>query len=121
MFAVSYGQLWRTVWRRKLIAILIAATVAVSASVFLLRHPVEYRSAATIVLLPNGGDLQSATYYGEIAKTLIPAYAEMIKSRTFLDGVAGRLPFPTTGRQLQHDVFVLPEPGAAVLRVVGRA
>ena len=118
---MSYGQLMGILWRRKLIAVLLAAMVVVGAYTFLSGQPAEYRSTATVALLPNGGDLQAAPYYGDIAKSLVPPYAELLKSRTFLDGVGRGLPSPRSGKDLQRDVFVEAVPNAGILRVTGRA
>ena len=118
---MSYAQLMRILWRHKFVAVPVAAIVMVVAGAVLLRQPPEYRSTATVALLPNGSDAQAVAFYGEISRSLVPTYAEVIKSRTFLDGVAPGLPFRRTGKALQGDIFVEPVPNAGILKVTARA
>jgi succinoglycan biosynthesis transport protein ExoP len=52
---------------------------------------------------------------------LLPLYASRVRSRSFLDQVANRLPDHPTSHQLQSRVFAKPDAAAAVLKLVARA
>src|SRR5438093_1359367 len=69
---MSYAQLMRILWRHKFVAVPVAAIVMVVAGAVLLRQPPEYRSTATVALLPNGSDAQAVAFYGEISRSLVP-------------------------------------------------
>ncbi|MDQ1397444.1 MAG: tyrosine-protein kinase, partial [Acidimicrobiaceae bacterium] len=107
------------VFRRKLLATFVAAVVMGCGLLFLSRQQKVYGSTTSVALLPeNTGTNASVTIYGEMVKNLLPTYAELVSSRTFLDGVAAALPFRATGGTLLHHVHAEAVSGAGIMRIV---
>ena len=120
MIAVDRAELFRVVARRKLVAILTAALVVIGGVLFLILQPRTYESSASVALLPAAGP-DTLGSYDAIVTRLLPLYASKVRSRSFLDRVAGKLPGQVDGKDLESKVFAKPDPGAAVLKVVARA
>jgi capsular exopolysaccharide synthesis family protein len=114
-------DLFRTVLRRKLVASVTLLTVVIAGLLFLAGQPREYESTASVALLPPQQP-EALGAYDTVVDRLLPLYASQVRSRSFLDRVAGRLPDDRlTGSQLASQVFARPDPGAAMLVVVARA
>jgi capsular exopolysaccharide synthesis family protein len=113
-------ELFRTVLRRKLVASVTLLTVVAAGLLFLVGQPRVYESTASVALLPSEQE-GALGAYDAVVDRLLPLYASQVRSQTFLDRVAGRLPDRLTGSQLLGQVFAKPNPGAAVLQIVARA
>lgn len=120
MIAVDRAELLRVVVRRKLVAILTAALVLTGAVLFLILQPRVYESSASVALLPAARNPDTLGSYDAIVTRLLPLYASVVRSRSFLDRVARRLPEQLDGKDLESKVFAKPDPGAAVLKLVAR-
>jgi capsular exopolysaccharide synthesis family protein len=116
---VGIGEVGRTLWRRRIVVIGVALLVVSAALLFVTRQEPVYESSATVALLPDPDNIQTVPFYVGAVEELLPTYAELVGSRTFLDGVAGQLPFEATGRDL--DVFAEPSSSAGVIRIVARS
>lgn len=113
---MGIGDVGRTLWRRRVVVIAVALLVVGAALLFLARQEPVYESEATVALLPDPDNIESVPFYVGAVEELLPTYAELVGSRTFLDDVAGTLSFEATGRDL--DVFAQPSSSAGVLRIV---
>jgi succinoglycan biosynthesis transport protein ExoP len=120
MIAVDRAELLRVVVRRKLVAILTAALVLIGGVLFLILQPRIYESSASLAVLPAAGNPDTLGSYDALVTRLLPLYASKVRSRSFLDRVARRLPGQLDGEDLESEVFAKPDPGAAVLEVVAR-
>lgn len=117
----AVGELLRVVVRRNLVALLTVVLVLGGAVLFLRLQPRVYESSASVALLPATQNPDTLGAYDAIVTRLLSLYASQVRSRSFLDRVAGRLPDRPTSDQLESKVFAKPDPGAAVLRLVARA
>jgi tyrosine-protein kinase len=113
-------DLFRTVLRRKLVASVTLLTVVTAGLLFIAGQPRVYESTASVALLPSQQP-EALGAYDTVVDRLLPLYASQVRSESFLDRVARRLPDGLTGRQLRSQVFARPDPGAALLVVVARA
>jgi Mrp family chromosome partitioning ATPase/capsular polysaccharide biosynthesis protein len=121
MVAVHRGELLRVVVRRKLVAIVTAVLVISGGLLFLSLQPRVYESGASVALLPAARNPDTLGAYDAIVTRLLPLYASKVRSRSFLDRVARRLPEGPDRRDLESRVFARTDPGAAVLELVARA
>ena len=108
----------RTLRRRWLIVVAVTALVLGAAAYFLAGQEKVYEAKATIALLPDADTPGLVPFYGQAVENLLPTYARLIESRTFLEGVADDLPFDATGRDLEGSVFAAPSAGSGVLGIV---
>jgi tyrosine-protein kinase len=118
---VKRGELLRVVVRRNLLAIFTAALVLTGGVLFLNLQPRVYESSASVALLPAIENPDTLGAYDAIVSRLLPLYARKVRSRSFLDRVAARLPDRPTSYDLESQVFAKPDPGAAVLKLAARA
>jgi polysaccharide biosynthesis transport protein len=121
MVAVQSAELLRVVTRRNLVAVLTAMLVLAGGVLFLLLQPRVYESSASVALLPATQNPNTLGAYDTIVTRLLPLYASRVRSRSFLDQGANRLPDHPTSHQLQSRVFAKPDAAAAVLKLVARA
>jgi tyrosine-protein kinase len=121
MVAVQRAELLRVVARRVVVAILTAVLVLAGGVLFLLLQPRVYESSASVALLPAARNPDTLGAYDTIVTRLLPLYASRVRSRSFLDRVARRLPDRPTSHDLRSSVFAKPDEGAAVLELVARA
>jgi polysaccharide biosynthesis transport protein len=121
MGAVQRAELLRVVARRNVVAILTAVLVLAGGVLFLLLQPRVYESSASVALLPATRNPDTLGAYDTIVTRLLPLYASRVRSRSFLDRVARRLPDRPTSHDLQSSVSAKPDEGAAVLELVARA
>jgi succinoglycan biosynthesis transport protein ExoP len=119
------SDLLRVLWRRKLVALFTGLLVVAGAIVFLVRQPPVFEARASVAVLPERNDPSTFGAYSAIVEWLLPLYASQVRSRTFLDQVARKLPGASgadlEGADLQGKVFADLTVGAAVLQVVARA
>lgn len=111
----------RILWRRKLVASAIALVVMLGGATAILSQPKVYQSDATVSLYPMRGNNAAVNLYSQFVENLLTTYAQLLKSRTFLNGVAEQVSFETTGQQLQSQVSASSVPNAAVLRIQARS
>jgi capsular exopolysaccharide synthesis family protein len=112
---MDMSELVRVILRHKLIALATLVAVVASGAFFLVRaHPV-YQSTASVALLPDARHPELLGAYDTVVDRLLPLYAMKVRSATFLDQVATRLPGQVTGRQLRKQVTAKPDPAASVL------
>lgn len=116
---MGIGEVGRTLWRRRVVVMAMALLVLSAALVFLTRQDDAYESSATVALLPDPANIETVPFYVGAVEELLPTYAELVGSRTFLDQVASQLPFRANASEL--DVFAQPSSSAGVLRIVARA
>lgn len=112
------AQLASVLWRRKLVGAAALLLTLLAGVGFLASQHKVYESTGTVALLPDGGNPNSAQFYGNVITNLIPTYDQLVGSRQFLDGVAASLPFRTTGLGLQSDVHAHPVPDAGLIKIV---
>jgi succinoglycan biosynthesis transport protein ExoP len=115
---MNAGEVARVVWRRKFIAVLVLVIVGASGTLFLSRQHKVYEASATVALLPDNSSVGTVSIYGDMVKNLLPTYAQLVGSRTFLDTVARNLPFPTTSGALRSHVHATAISGAGVMKLV---
>jgi len=115
---VPLREALRTLRRRWLILLLVTGVVLGAAGYFLAGQDKVYEAKATIAVLPDPDNPTLVPFYGQAVENLLPTYARLIESRTFLDRVAGDLPFETTGEALSGSVFADPAAGSGVLGIV---
>lgn len=116
---MGVGHLLAILWRRKHIVVLVAALIVGGAGWSLSTQSDVYESRAKIALLPDSDNPQLVPFYGQAVESLLPTYAQIAESRSFLDGVARELPFEATGAGIAGDVRALPVARVGVLDVVG--
>lgn len=116
---MGVGSVLATVWRRKHIVVLVAALIVGAAAWSLSTQPEKFESRAKIALLPESDNPQLVPFYGQAVESLLPTYAEIVESRSFLNGVARDLPFETTGANIEGAVRAVPVARVGVLDVVG--
>jgi len=113
--------LLQALWRRKIVAAAVALVVLLGGATAILTRPKVYQSEATVSLYPMRGNDAAVNLYSQFVENLLTTYAQLLKSRTFLNGVAEQLSFGTTGQQLQSQVSASSVPNAAVLRIQARS
>jgi capsular exopolysaccharide synthesis family protein len=118
---VDAAELARILWRRKVVAVLVAGIVLLGGVGFLRSQHDVYQSSATIVLLPDPKQPSLVPLYSDVVKSLLPTYARIVSSRSFLDGVGAKLSPPEPGRALQGDVFAEPVSGAGIIKIVAKS
>ncbi len=111
----------RIVWRRRLVALVAFVLVVLAALLFVSRQPEVYESQATLAFLPDPQNVQTLPFYLGGLEGLLPTYSQFVTSRSFLEGVAESLPFPTTGGELQGQVAARPSTGSGVLKIQVRS
>ncbi len=105
------------VWRRRLVAVLAGCLVILAGFAFLSTQKKTYQSSALIGILPNPANTNSLTSYPVIIPSLIPTYIQQLSSTSFLDQVAGSLPFSATGTQLGSDLSAVASTNASVITI----
>ena len=111
-------ELVRIVRRRALVVVLVFVLVVGGAFVFVRGQPKLYKSSATVAFFPDPSQSTAVGLYDAVVKSLLPTYAQLVQSRSFLDDVARQLPFPTTGKDLRNEVYAVPVSGAGALQIV---
>jgi capsular exopolysaccharide synthesis family protein len=71
-----------------------------------------------VILLPDAENPQLVPFYSQAITSLLPTYAQIIDSRSFMEGVAGRLPFEISGSALDAAVRAEPVGELGALRVI---
>lgn len=117
---MNLAELLRTVWRRKLIVVVVTALVLGGAAFFLAGQDKVYEARATIAIFPDRNAPELVPFYGQAVENLLPTYAQLIESETFLDRAAARLPFASSGAALKGAVFADPAARTGVLRIVAQ-
>lgn len=112
-------RLLDVIWRRKLIVVLVAGLVIGAAAWSLSTQSIRYDSRAKIALLPEAENPQLVPFYGQAVESLLPTYAQIVESRSFLEGVVDDLPFETTAGALGASVRAVPVARVGVLDIVG--
>jgi succinoglycan biosynthesis transport protein ExoP len=115
---MSRAEFLRVLARQKLVALLTAAVVLTGGVLFLATQPPVYESSASVALLPGSRLSDSLGAYDAIVSKLLPQYASIVRSRTFLDQVGARVPGVGDSRQLRSKVFARPDAASAVLELV---
>jgi succinoglycan biosynthesis transport protein ExoP len=113
-------SLLEIVWKRRvtLAVAFVAAMAGVVVATFLL--PRVYSTTAYVLVTPAkqpGGDYAAT----QLSQVLTKTYAELLQTRNVADAAAQRLPFETSGSELQHAVEVRPIPDSQLLQVTGEA
>jgi succinoglycan biosynthesis transport protein ExoP len=121
-WATTYGmnraEFLRVLARQKLVAFLTAAVVVAGGVLFLTLQPPVYESSASVAVLP-GSRLNSVLgAYDVVVSRLLPQYASIVRSQTFLDRVGAAVPGAGDSRRLRSRVFARPDAAAAVLELV---
>ena len=113
-------ELLRALWRRRVIVLAVAVLVVAAAFGFASTQEDVYESSATIALLPDGDNPSTLPFYLGALDNLLPTYAQLIESRSFLDGVATELPFKTNGGYVKSAVTAEPVADAGAMRIIAR-
>ena len=91
--AMALGHIARALWRRKVI-VLVAVLLTVGAAAWSLSSASNvYESNAKVLLLPDASNPTLVPFYGQAVENLLPTYAQVVESRSFLQDVASGLPF----------------------------
>lgn len=117
---MQLSELLRIVLRRKLVVLTVFTLVVAGAAGLISQRKPVYRSSSTMLFLPDRTNQAAISFYGSTVKDLIPTYAELLKSRSFLDVAAAKLPFPTSGQQLKGVVSGQSVPNSAAFKIVAR-
>ena len=115
---MNRAEFLRTLARQKLVALFTAAAVLAAGVVFLTVQPKVYEATASVAVLPGNRLDQTLGAYDVVVARLLPQYASIVRSQTFLDQVAEAVPGAGDGRQLRSKVFARPDTAAAVLELV---
>jgi succinoglycan biosynthesis transport protein ExoP len=118
---MDIAEFLRVLWRRRLVVLAVVVLVVGGGLVFLNRQRPVYEASATVALLPNAARPDTLGAYDTVVGRLIPLYANLVRSRTFLERVAARLPDQPSGKDLEGRVFARPVQGAASIDIVARA
>jgi polysaccharide biosynthesis transport protein len=118
---MSLVEIRRGLWRGKLVGILVLVLVLSAVTALSIARKPDYRSTASVALLPDPSNKDVASFYGNVISSLLPTYLQFLASRSFFDGVAQDLPFKESGNSLQKHVFGNPVPNAAVIRITASA
>lgn len=105
-------------WRLKGLVLIVVAVVLAAAWWSLSNAPDDYESRAKVALLPDSANPELVPFYGQAVENLLPTYAEIVESQTFLDEIARRLPFETTGSELEGEIRADPVSGIGVLDII---
>lgn len=105
-------------WRRKLVALVVAAVVVLAGFGFLSTQHKVYESTSSVALLPPTNNPSNVQSYANLVPTLVPSYMQLVSSPSFLSGVASTLPFTTTGDQLGKQVHAEAVPNAGIIKIV---
>jgi len=108
----------RVLARQKLVALLTAAVVLAGGILFLRLQPPVYESSASVAVLPGGRLSDTLGAYDIVVTRLLPQYASIVRSQTFLDRVGEAVPGAGGSRQLKSKVFARPDAASAVLELV---
>lgn len=109
------------VWRQKIISALVFLLIAVIGCTVVLVRPKTYESSSSIALLPVSTNSSVLQNYPNLIASLIPTYVQLVSSPAFLDRVAARLPFPTSGQALANEVSAQSLSSAAVINIVAKS
>lgn len=115
---LSLADMARVVWRRKLIALVAATFVVLTAVALLSRQDTVYESQTTVAFLPSEEAAETQVFFLSAIDSLLPTYGEKVESRSFLDGVADDVPGSGDGADLT--VRALPEGGTGIMRITAR-
>ncbi|HLG92879.1 MAG TPA: CpsD/CapB family tyrosine-protein kinase [Acidimicrobiales bacterium] len=108
----------RIVWRRKLVALAVAALVVAGGVAFLETQPKVYESQSAVALLPQSSNPDTLPVYSEMVTTLIPTFIQQISAQSFLDQVASMVAFPTSGKQLASQLHPEAVANAGIIKIV---
>src|ERR1700694_150572 len=108
----------RILWRRRLVALLVAALVMAGGLGFLAAQHKVWQSQSSVALLPVSTNPYTLPVSSSMVTTLIPTYLQLITSQSFLDEVAGSLSFHTTGKELQGEVHAEAIANAGIVKIV---
>lgn len=118
---MSFRELLRVFWRRKLIVLVVFAVVVGSAVFYVSRQEDVYESTGAIAVYPVSTDAAVISSHAGIIQTLIPTYGQVIASETFLDDVSGSLVGDLEDIGLVGRVSVDPSVESGVIAVSARA
>ncbi|MEA3020048.1 MAG: tyrosine-protein kinase [Actinomycetota bacterium] len=116
---MGIGRLLEIAWRRWLVVVVVLVVVVAAAGWQLSTQPDIYESRAKIALLPDSANPQLVPFYSQAVDSLLPTYAQIVESRSFLDHVASQLPFPATSASIGGSIRAVPVARVGVLDVVG--
>jgi Mrp family chromosome partitioning ATPase/capsular polysaccharide biosynthesis protein len=108
----------RILGRQKLVVLFTAAVVLAGGILFLAVQPRVYEATASVAVLPGDRLDQSLGAYDVVVAKLLPQYASIVRSQTFLDQVGQAVPGAGDARQLRSKIFARPDTTAAVLKLV---
>jgi receptor protein-tyrosine kinase len=114
------AEVLRVLARQKRIALVVAVLVLAGGVLFLAAQRPVYESTASVAVLPGSRLNDALGAYDAVASKLLPQYASIVRSQSFLDRVGAMVPGAGGGRQLRSKVFARPDPDAAVLELVAR-
>src|SRR2546421_5265100 len=117
---MALGHIARALWRRKVI-VLVAVLLTVGAAAWSLSSASNvYESNAKVLLLPDASNPTLVPFSGQAVENLLPTYAQVVESRSFLQDVASGLPFNVTANQLGGAVRAEPVAKLGVLAIIAK-
>jgi polysaccharide biosynthesis transport protein len=115
---MNRAEFLRVLARQKLVAVVTAAVVLAGGILFLRLQPPVYESTASVAVLPGSRLSDALGAYDAVVSKLLPQYASIVRSQTFLDRVGEAVPGAGNSRQLRSKVFARPDATSAVLELV---
>lgn len=112
------GKIWSELRRRKAIVAAVALAVVASTGLFLATQEESYEARASVALLPDADNPSLVPFYSQAVESLLPTYARLIESRSFLNQVAADLPYDISGSALGQSVYGAPVPDIGVIELV---
>jgi tyrosine-protein kinase len=114
---MNRAEFLRVLTRQKLVALFTAAVVVTGGVLFLRLQPPVYESSASVAVVPGSRLNDIVGAYDVVVSRLLPQYASIVRSQTFLDRV-GEAAGAGDSRQLRSKVFARPDTASAVLELV---
>jgi Mrp family chromosome partitioning ATPase/capsular polysaccharide biosynthesis protein len=115
---MNRAEFLRVLARQKLVALIVAAAVLIGGLLFLRLQPPIYESSASVAVLPGTRLNDTLGAYDAVVSRLLPQYASIVRSQTFLERVGEAVPGAGDSRQLRSKVFARPDAASAVLELV---
>lgn len=117
---MSRQEFTESLWRNRVLTLITASIVTGAAAFFLSGQEAVYRASATLAFLPNSDNPPTASFYGPLVERLLPTYAELPRSKSFLDKALGGVP-AAEGRAPQEHIHTELVPDSGVMRIVARS
>jgi tyrosine-protein kinase len=117
---LTVDELIRIVWRRRAVFVVtFLVALAAAAAVTFSTH--KQYSTTAYLYISAGSPSASAFDQVQISQVTTKTYAELLQTRNVANLVAGKLPFPMSGKAVQSAVGVSPVSGSALITLTASA